>query len=117
MTQDIKDIAHMMGVEFSNAVKEAEQREAEELDSVLKIHDQAFQIYAERLDLASKRRTELLNELDKVYNEETLAAQVYTDQMAEVSARIKVLKEAKIGNKIQDEAVAQRGKAKFGVVS
>jgi hypothetical protein len=95
MAEDIKDIAQMMGTQFSEAVKLAEQREAEEIESILKSMNNSYEIY--------------VTKLAKIHENEQAAETVYQDELLSLSARLEKYKQAKLGNKVSDESIRQRG--------
>lgn len=116
MTQDLKDLAHAMGVEFAAAVKKAEAEEATEIDSIIKSMDQSYQIFVTKQAECQKRRTQLLEELVKCGDMDDEATALYQNEVADLANRLEHFKRQKIGTPVQNDSVAQRGNRRFGVV-
>jgi seryl-tRNA synthetase len=114
MTQDIKDLAAFMGEQFASVVKQAEKSDAEQIESVFKALDQAWQIYQLKMEECRAKRMEVINILGTVSLEENKAEQAYQDELIERMEILRQFRNAKLGTKVSDEAVATRAKNGMG---
>lgn len=94
---DIKEIATTMSNQFAEAVRAAEKRDAEEIESISKTFNDAYLIYAGQLDSFRMRRNELNAELEKVYADEEAAMVSYQNEVLSLAARLDAYRGSKLG--------------------
>ena len=117
MSEDIKDIAQMMGERFAEAVRLSEKLDGEEIESINKSQNEIYTIFMNKLAHIQQQREKLLEQLIKLADDEHTAATGFYEHFNELAARQDAFAKKKYGTPVSDEAVVKRANGLGGRVS